>query len=530
MTYNTGNPVPSLDPRDLDDNAEAFDRLMNSLLAQEPDRFGVPRLTWKYVEDAATALVQPNLIALANLSGEADRLPYFTGAGAMSLATLTAFSRTLLAAANASAARSTLGLVPTTSQVDTTAGRLLKVADFGVGGYAPTITDLDTYNFGAFGTITASQATAAGLPLAVGHIIESIPGGSSVVGVQFAYPLTSVAGNRNRMFKRQEWASGWSGWDEVQFVTPSSSAIAGLTPAANTFPYFTGANAAALATLTASMRAMLALTGATDRLPYFNGSTTAALATFTTFARSLLDDADAATGRATLNAAQMSTEYVRGLQLQWVSGTALTVGTGSAYIPSLGTSLDVPAAVALTGLSLTASTLYHVYLYSNAGTPALEVVTTSPAPAYRGTARTKTGDTTRRYLGSVYNLATGGLAPFIHDLATSKIQILQAPFGGPFMVLNGGQATAQTNVSCAAVVSPSAVTVSLQVINGATASGVLNFGASGFTSYQNLDFNQRGWVEIPLNSSLQFSYNYSATPSGGTASAFFTITSYTFGR
>ena len=59
MTYNTGKPVPSRDPRDLIDNAESFDiRATSRDVRSTPDRLGVSRKTWYGMEqDFAEFLV-----------------------------------------------------------------------------------------------------------------------------------------------------------------------------------------------------------------------------------------------------------------------------------------------------------------------------------------------------------------------------------------------------------------------------------------------------------------------------------------
>src|SRR5690625_808194 len=50
-TYRTGNAIGSADPRDLYDNAENLDELVNSQdKTEHPDRLGVPRKTWHGME------------------------------------------------------------------------------------------------------------------------------------------------------------------------------------------------------------------------------------------------------------------------------------------------------------------------------------------------------------------------------------------------------------------------------------------------------------------------------------------------
>lgn len=166
------------------------------------------------------SIADAELLALAGLVSAADRLPYFTGSGTASLATFTSFGRSLVDDADASAARTTLGLV--------------------IG------TNVQAYD--------AELAAIAGLTSAADRLPYFTGSGTAALATftSFGRSLvddTDAAAARTTL--------GLVIGTDVQAYDAELAAIAGLTSAADRLPYFTGAGTAALATFTAAGRALV---------------------------------------------------------------------------------------------------------------------------------------------------------------------------------------------------------------------------------------------------------------------------------
>lgn len=150
--------------------------------------------------------------------------------------------------------------------------------------------------------------------------------------------------------------------------------------------------------------------------------------------------------------------HLIGAAQRWDSGTAYSVEPGEALVN--GTLLSWGAAISRTALALAASSIFYVYLFDNAGTPALLESTTAPVwdPALGyfklGGA---TPDASRRCLGFVRTDANGALYRF-HVAALGRVREWYLVFPNatgiePTSVIAGGTSTtAWASLSLAAFV------------------------------------------------------------------------------
>lgn len=123
------------------------------------------------------------------------------------------------------------------------------------------------------------------------------------------------------------------------------------------------------------------------------------------------------------------------------------------------------------GATVSFTQWYHVYLYDNSGTATLEVSVTEPAAAWVGTARSKNGDTSRRYLGSFKTNSSSQIYNFYHNPVSGYVNWLEDVTAFPFRVISAGTATTETTTSFAAVVPVTARQAQFRMINTSTTGG-----------------------------------------------------------
>lgn len=211
--------------------------------------------------------------------------------------------------------------------------------------------------------------------------------------------------------------------------------------------------------------------------------------------------------------ATINKDYISGLVPTWVSATAINITPGNAYIESLGRIYVSSATISLTGLTTTATTWYYLYLYDNAGTPAVEISITAPAAPYMGTARSKSADTSRRFLGAIKTAAANTIIRFQQ---VKNRWFWRTGSGIDFRVLSAGAATVATVVSLSSGMPVTSTVALLRIFNLAGA-GTTMYSSHGDDAvdtsaiyYLAVDSQQQAYVDYPTNSSQQIKYINSA--------------------
>lgn len=105
------------------------------------------------------------------------------------------------------------------TRVQTTAGSLALMQQFGIGAAgAQATSDLNAHRTGGVFTADATVSAAAGLTLALQHIVLYLPGLSNLFGAMFATGLTSNPTNGRRVFFRKLNSGTWQPWQEYSFL------------------------------------------------------------------------------------------------------------------------------------------------------------------------------------------------------------------------------------------------------------------------------------------------------------------------
>ncbi|WP_242487273.1 hypothetical protein [Pseudomonas sp. TH15] len=143
--------------------------------------------------------------------------------------------------------------------------------------------------------------------------------------------------------------------------------------------------------------------------------------------------------------------YIDGLVLEFVSLTSIKIKAGSAFVPALNRTVTLAADKTISP-ALSASAFHHAYLYENAGAGDIEISSTALPTAYFGSANQKTGDASRRYIGSFLTANNAAIWKFHHESRRNFVRYIENLTTAPFLVLTGTAATTPTPASCAAVV------------------------------------------------------------------------------
>ncbi|WP_339112292.1 hypothetical protein [Thioclava sp. GXIMD2076] len=167
----------------------------------------------EWIETMIGDVPSDNIAAFAHLGGAANKLPYFTGAGAMAMADLTADGRSLIGQSGVLKANGAVlgGTGIQQDAYDTTLSRILKTGAFGLGIPAGT-SGMATYDMSDF------YANSSGIYFLGGSGGAPTNWGTMWVMTHSTYAKTLLyqdSGGRRMFIGRHNSDSSLTGWFEV---------------------------------------------------------------------------------------------------------------------------------------------------------------------------------------------------------------------------------------------------------------------------------------------------------------------------
>lgn len=203
-----------------------------------------------------------------------------------------------------------------------------------------------------------------------------------------------------------------------------------------------------------------------------------------------------------------------GLKLS-VGSDGVTIGLtpGLAYIPNQGRALSQDdMSLVVSGVT---NAWRHFYLANDNGTLSFEASATAPADPYQGTARTKSNDPTRRYLGSLYFGSDGKTMAFTHSQAGDRANRIDfTPPGGAAVsqatLLSLATSTSAVNVNAAQLVPITCRILYALIDNSSPSDAYLSTPDFGTVSPSNyllsIKGGQAGQFDVVVNGNQQLTY------------------------
>lgn len=213
--------------------------------------------------------------------------------------------------------------------------------------------------------------------------------------------------------------------------------------------------------------------------------------------------------------------YISGLIVEWSSVTQINITSGACYVPATSRIVEKTTATTINPTGLASNTWYYVYAIDTAGSLSFEYLPTTPV-AYRGKAKQKSGDSSRRYVGSFRTFPTS-TSIMKWRKSNNKVAWLEnvGDNTNGFRVLVDGQAN----------LSPGTVSVSRGVPSGCTLGQFHALNLSAFecrfgNSEDTVGLAASDWVhnvapggyasfDLPIDGSRNIEYKLAGDPPAG---------------